>query len=238
MAQGLLSFFMPPIYILKKFQKAIWRVASFDAERQEGMREKTVNITLHKRTTLWALILMLIFAVGAPGAAMAQGRGRGQQKKAEKFKNGRNARDGRWDGRGPRRDSDDRYDDDDRYNDDGRYDNDDYRNGDYRNRRGGNNGGYYDQAEVRRQAVSIGYQEGLRAGQDDRASGRGYSLENHNTYRDATAGYNNSYGDVNFYRTNFRQGFRQGYDEGYRNSRTSGRYGRVRDILGGVLGRP
>ena len=84
----------------------------------------------------------------------------------------------------------------------------------------------------------MGYQEGLRAGQNDRASGRGYSLENHNPYRDATAGYNSSYGDINFYRSNFRQGFQQGYDEGYRNSRTSGRYGRVRDILGGVLGTP
>lgn len=200
-----------------------------------------MNITLHKRTALWAVILMLIFAVGAPSVAMAQGKGRGQQKKAEKFKNGRNARDGRWDGRGPRRDRDDRYDDDDRYDNDDRYNNDDYRNGDYRNGRNGrgtNNGGYYDRSEIRRQAQSNGYQEGLRAGQDDRASGRSYSLDSHNSYRDATTGYNSAYGDVNFYRNGFREGFRQGYDEGYRNSRTSGRYGRVRDILGGVLGTP
>lgn len=196
-----------------------------------------MNITLHKRTTLWAAILMLIFAVGVPSVAMAQGRGRGQQKKAGKFKNGHDASDGRWDGRGPQGNNG-RYDndDDDRY-DDGRYNNDDYRYG--RNRRNTGNGGYYDQEQIRRQALNMGYQEGLRAGQSDRASGRSYNLEGHSTYRDATAGYNSSYGDINFYRNYFREGYRQGYDEAYRNgSRSSGRYGRVRDILGGVLGTP
>lgn len=195
-----------------------------------------MNITLHKRTTLWAAILMLIFAVGAPSVALAQGkgRGRGQEKKAGKFKNGHDARDGRWDGRGPRGDRDDRYDDDD---DDYRYRDDDYRYG--RNRRG--NDGYYDRSDVRRQAQSIGYQEGYRAGQDDSARGRGYDLESHNTYRDATAGYNNSYGDIEYYRSNFREAYRQGYEDGYRNRDSrSGRYGRSRvgTILGDILGRP
>ena len=194
-----------------------------------------MNVTLHKRTTLWAVILMLVFAVGAPSVAMAQGKGRGRglEKKAEKFKNGRNARDGRWDGRGPRRDRDDRYDDDD-----DRYGNDDYRYGRGRDRDNGGYGGYNNPSQIRQQALSNGYQEGLRAGQDDRASSRGYDLENHNTYRDATAGYNSSYGDVNTYRNSFREGYRQGYDEGYRNQRSNGRFGRIGDILGGVLGRP
>jgi hypothetical protein len=176
---------------------------------------------------------MLIFAVGAPGImAQGRGRGRGQEKKAGKFKNGHDARDGRRDGRGPGGNRDDRDDDDD----DDRYNNDDYRYG--RNRRTGNNGGYYDRTEVRRQAQSIGYQEGYRAGQDDRASGRGYDLEAHNTYRDATAGYNNSYGDIEYYRSNFREAYRQGYEDGYRNR--SGRSGRSRvgTILGDILGRP
>jgi hypothetical protein len=192
-----------------------------------------MNKTVHKRMALWAAILMLVFAVGAPSVALAQGRGRGrgQDKKAGKFKNGHDARDGRWDGRGPRGDRDDRYDDDDyRYNDD------DYRYG--RNRRSGNNGGYNNRTDVRRQAQSIGYQEGYRAGQDDRASGRGYDLESHNTYRDATTGYNSSYGDIEYYRTSFREAYRQGYEEGYRNR--SGRSGRSRvgTILGDILGRP
>lgn len=192
-----------------------------------------MNTTLHKRTALWAAILMLVFAVAAPSTALAQGkgkgRGRGLDKKAEKFKNGHDARDGRWDGRGPGRDRDDRYDDDDDY----RY-NDDYRYG--RNRRG--NGGYYGNAEIRRQAERIGYEEGYRAGQDDRARGRGYDLESHGTYRDATAGYNSSYGDVETYRNYFRQAYRQGYEDGYRNSSRSGRAGRIGTILGDILGRP
>lgn len=197
-----------------------------------------MNVTLNKRTAIWAAVLTLIFAVGIPSAALAQGRGkgkgRGQDKKAEKFKNGHDARDGRWDGRGPRGDRNDRYDDDDDY----RYDNDDYRYG--RNRRSSsrNNDGYYDRTEVRRQAQSIGYQEGYRAGQDDRASGRGHDLESHNTYRDATAGYNNSYGDIEFYRSNFREAYRQGYEDGYRNRRGRSTRSRVGTILGDILGRP
>lgn len=197
----------------------------------KGFKEEGMNITLHKRTALWAGILMLLFAVGVPTVAMAQGkgRGRGQAKKAEKFKNGHDARDGRWDGRGPQRDGDYRRGDDDDY----RYDDDDYRG-----RRGSRNrGGDYDRTDVRRQAETIGYQEGLRAGQDDRASGRGYSLDSHSTYRDATAGYNDSYGNIELYRSAFRQAYRQGYEEGYRGGR-SGRRSRVGIILGDILGRP
>ena len=195
-----------------------------------------MNITVHKRTALWTVVLMLIFALGVPGLAMAQGKGkgRGQEKKAGKFKNGHDARDGRWDGKGPRGNRDDRYTDDD--DDDYRSDDDDYRDG--RNRRNDRDGGNYDRSEVRRQAQSIGYQEGYRAGQDDRASNRGYDLESHDTYRDATAGYNNSYGDIEFYRNNFREAYRRGYEDGYRNRRSSGRYGRVGTILGDILGRP
>lgn len=184
---------------------------------------------------------MLVFAVGAPTAALAQGkgkgRGRGQDKKAEKFKNGHDARDGRWDGRGPRGNRDDRYDDDD----DDRYYNDDDRNDDYRyrrNRRTGNNGGYSGSTEARRQAQNIGYEEGYRAGQDDRARGRGYDLDSHSTYRDATAGYNNSYGDIEYYRNNFREAYRQGYEEGYRNRSGRSTRSRVGTILGDILGRP
>lgn len=203
-----------------------------------------MNVTLHKRAALWtSLLLLLVFAVGAPSLAQAQGKGkgkgRGQDKKAEKFKNGHDARDGRWDGRGPRRDDDGRYNDDDRYDDDDddyRYDNDDYRN--RRSRRNSDNGGYYGRTEARRQAQNIGYQEGYRAGQDDRASGRGYDLNSHSTYRDATAGYNNSYGDIEYYRSSFREAYRQGYEEGYRNRSGRSTRSRVGTILGDILGRP
>ena len=52
-------------------------------------------------------VLALLFAVSLPLDTMGQGRGRrvgnGLSKKCEKFVNCHDARDGRWDGRGPRR---------------------------------------------------------------------------------------------------------------------------------------
>src|SRR5688572_4322819 len=57
-----------------------------------------------------ATLLALILLVAMPVLTFAQGRGRGrgQGKKAEKFVNGHDARDGRWDGRGPNRSSSNR----------------------------------------------------------------------------------------------------------------------------------
>jgi len=55
------------------------------------------------------LVLSLMIFVGISTDAMGQGRGRGRDrgfdKKCEKFVNCHDARDGRWDGRGPNRDS-------------------------------------------------------------------------------------------------------------------------------------
>ena len=53
------------------------------------------------------LVLSLMIFVGMSTDAMGQGRGRGRglDKKCEKFVNCHDARDGRWDGRGPNRDS-------------------------------------------------------------------------------------------------------------------------------------
>jgi hypothetical protein len=189
----------------------------------------------NKRATLWATILTLIIAIGMPGIALAdppQGRGQGrgkvklskQEKKNEKFKNGHDARDGRWDGRGPR-DRDDDYDDDDDY----------YGRGSGR-RRDRDNDGSYNRTEVRRQALSIGYREGYRAGRNDRASGRSADYDDHSAYRDATTGYRSSYGDVDYYRSSFREGFRQGYEDGYSNR--GSRSGGLGGILGDILGRP
>jgi hypothetical protein len=194
-----------------------------------------MNISKTKRTVLWTVVLMLVIAIGLPGVALAdppQGRGNGrgkskiskQEKKDAKFKNGHDARDGRWDGRGPRDRDDDDYDDDD----------DNYRR--RRDRRDRDNDGSYDRTEIRRQAVEIGYREGYSAGRNDRASNRGSDYDDHSAYRDGTIGYRSSYGDVDFYRSNFRQGFRQGYEDGYRNR--SSRGGRWGDILGDILGRP
>jgi len=82
------------------------------------------------------------------------------------------------------------------------------------------NGGYYQTDQngvtILQQAVNYGYQEGVRAGQSDRAYGRGFDYQNSAVYRSATYGY--SYVDSNEYRYYFREGFRRGYEDGY-NSR-------------------
>ena len=57
------------------------------------------------------LVLTLLMLFGVTSVAMGQGRGRGHNgshldRKCEKFVNCHDARDGRWDGRGPRRNVD------------------------------------------------------------------------------------------------------------------------------------
>jgi hypothetical protein len=83
------------------------------------------------------------------------------------------------------------------------------------------NGGYYQTDQngvtILQQAVNYGYQEGVRAGQSDRAYGRRFDYQNAADYRSATYGY--SYVDSNEYRYYFREGFRRGYEDGY-NSRS------------------
>ena len=57
---------------------------------------------LTKRAAPTWVVTMLVLALLFPIQSFAQGRGRGQSKKAAKFINGHDARDGRWDGRGPK----------------------------------------------------------------------------------------------------------------------------------------
>src|SRR2546423_9865982 len=87
-------------------------------------------------------ILVVATALALPLTGLAQGRGH-RRDKNDVFVNGHDARDGRWDGRGPRRDRDrDRdNDNDDRYRNgqNGQYG----RNGSYGGYGGyGRNGGY------------------------------------------------------------------------------------------------
>jgi len=62
---------------------------------------------LASKSLFGILVLGLMLFVGMSTDAMGQGRGRGRgfDKKCEKFVNCHDARDGRWDGRGPNRDS-------------------------------------------------------------------------------------------------------------------------------------
>jgi hypothetical protein len=57
---------------------------------------------LMKRNRKMLLVVASLFLLAlVPAASFGQGRGRGQDKKLDRFVNGHDARDGRWDGRGP-----------------------------------------------------------------------------------------------------------------------------------------
>jgi hypothetical protein len=70
-------------------------------------------------------------------------------------------------------------------------------------------------ADVLRQAVNYGYQEGLQAGQADRQDHWAANYQNSIAYRDANYGYEGNYVNQSDYNYYFRQGFRRGYDDGY-----------------------
>lgn len=97
----------------------------------------------------------------------------------------------------------------------GGYNNGVYNNGGYGNY--GNSGyGYGGSYELRQTALNAGYNEGVRAGRNDRSRGRSYNYADEGTYRDATKDYNSRYGDRELYRQYFRQGYVNGYTDGYR----------------------
>ena len=48
------------------------------------------------------LVITCTLSVNGQGFGQGRGKGRGLNKKSERFINGHDARDGRWDGRGPR----------------------------------------------------------------------------------------------------------------------------------------
>jgi hypothetical protein len=79
------------------------------------------------------------------------------------------------------------------------------------------NGSYYntDQrgADLLRQAVNQGYQQGFQAGRNDRDGRRNYSWSNSTIYRTGTIGYQ-SYVNQSQYRYYFQQGFQRGYQDG------------------------
>jgi hypothetical protein len=57
---------------------------------------------LMKMSVLLFAVVLIVTTLLMPSAGFAQGHGRGQAKKFGKFVNGHDARDGRWDGRGPK----------------------------------------------------------------------------------------------------------------------------------------
>ncbi|MER3427828.1 MAG: hypothetical protein C4334_06970 [Pyrinomonas sp.] len=184
---------------------------------------------MNRRLSFFALLLFAT-ALAVPATSLAQSGppARIREKKSGKFINGHDARDGRWDGRGPRRDK--RGDRDD-------YDDEDDRRERGRKRHDRDRDGVDDRREIRRYAESVGYREGYRLGREDRLSGRRANYRDSGVYREATIGYRSEYGDIDRYRRSFREGFRRGYEDGYRDRSPRRRYEKIGDILGGVFGR-
>ena len=175
-------------------------------------------------------VFAIVAALMLPTTAFAVPQGRGhkhdkkikqQNKKDGKFNNGHDARDGRRDGRGHTRD---RRDDDD----DDRYDRDRDRDNDNIN----------DRTEVRERAQRVGYDEGYRAGQTDRANGERPNFRDESVYQEASAGYQSQHGMLSYYRQQFRAAFAEGYEDGYRNRNSNTRRGGIGGVIGDIIGRP
>jgi hypothetical protein len=95
----------------------------------------------------------------------------------------------------------------------------------YRYNRGGR---YYETnqygADLLRQAVNSGYEEGFRAGEADRQDHWRFGYEDSYAYQDANFGYNGYYVDRDDYNFYFREGFRRGYEDGFNSRYQYGRY--------------
>jgi len=92
------------------------------------------------------------------------------------------------------------------------YQNDRWNNQGRRGRNGdgyGNQGGSY---ELRQTALNAGYNEGVKAGREDRRRGR----YNPTRYSNTTKDYNSRMGDRAAYQNYFIQAFQNGYADGYR----------------------
>jgi flagellar biosynthesis/type III secretory pathway protein FliH len=89
--------------------------------------------------------------------------------------------------------------------------------------------------ELLKQAVNTGYQEGYRAGRNDRNSRRSSSYDTSMMYRKGNYGYQ-SYVESGQYQYYFRQGFERGYDDGFNSRYENGRNenGAI-SILGNIL---
>ncbi|MEP7271216.1 MAG: hypothetical protein ABI882_06905 [Acidobacteriota bacterium] len=108
----------------------------------------------------------------------------------------------------------------------------------YRYSRGGR---YYEvnqyAADSLRQAVSLGYEEGFRAGQADREDGWRSSYQESYAYEDGNYGFTGYYVDQTEYNYYFREGFQRGYEDGYHSRNQYGNYSNGSySILGAVLG--
>jgi hypothetical protein len=91
-------------------------------------------------------------------------------------------------------------------------------------------------ADLLRQAINAGYEEGFLAGQADRQDGWRFDYQSSYAYQDASYGFNGYYVDQTEYSYYFREGFRRGYEDGYYGRSQYGSYYNGQySILGNVL---
>ena len=157
----------------------------------------------NKRQKFFARVgmLALVAFLALPLTAFAQNNGRGRGKPTDVFVNGHDARDGRLDKNGQRRDD---YGRNDQYD---------------RNRRGRNwdrYGGYGGSFQLRQTALNAGYNNGIQEGRKDRRSSDRFDYRDEGDFRKATEDYSSRLGDRELYKRYFREGFANGYEDGYR----------------------
>lgn len=70
-------------------------------------------------------------------------------------------------------------------------------------------------ADILKQGVDYGYQQGYQAGQADRQDGWAANYRSSYAYTDANYGYTGNYVSQSDYNYYFRQGFQKGYSDGY-----------------------
>src|SRR5262249_10865459 len=111
----------------------------------------------------------------------------------------------------------------------------------YRYNRGGSF--YYTSqygAQMLRNAINDGYEQGFLAGQADRQDNWQFDYQDSYGYQDGLYGYDGYYVSTDEYSYYFRQGFQRGYDDGYYGryqygSYSGGKYQILGNILGGII---
>ena len=79
--------------------------------------------------------------------------------------------------------------------------------------------------DARRAAYDNGFRDGVKRGEQAARDRKAFNAQLERDYRDATNGYNRSYGDRERYRDDYRGGFTQGYRDGYYRRDSRGQYG-------------
>ena len=87
----------------------------------------------------------------------------------------------------------------------------------------GNYGGSY---ELRQTALNTGFNDGLKAGREDRNRNERFNYTDERDFQNATKGYSSRFGDRSLYQRYYREGFSHGYadTQGYGGNYGNGGY--------------